>query len=88
MVIFPTATNTFKLQWLRPGRLIGGWLVGWRAVPRAHVDGRVDDALVGDLQRPLDLPVHEVTDGPRARRCYALLREVPSQRELRWRYLA
>lgn len=56
-------------------------------VARAHVDGGVDDALVGDLQRALDLPVDEVPDGARAGRGQALLRQVAAQRQLGRRHL-
>lgn len=43
-------------------------------VPRAHVDGGVNDTLVGDLERALDLAVDEVADGARAGRRQPLLR--------------
>lgn len=50
-------------------------------IARAHVDGRVDDALVGDLEGALDLAVDEVADGARRRR-EPLLRQVSPQRQL------
>lgn len=56
-------------------------------VARAHVDGRVDDALVGYLERALDLAVDEVADGARAGRRQPLLRQVTTQRQLRRGYL-
>lgn len=56
-------------------------------VPRTHVDGRVDYALVGDLERSLDLSVDEVADGARAGCGEPLLRQMTPQRQLGRRHL-
>lgn len=49
-----------------------------RRVPRCHVvvDGRVDDALIGDLERALDLAVDEIAYRSDAGRRQSLLRQM------------